>query len=195
MSEATATPAGRIAELDREPITIVPYDDRWPLLFAAEQARLGTSLPPGLCSRIDHIGSTAVPGCPAKPVVDIQVAVTSLERVRREAVPIMDQLGYEFIWRPTMGERVPHYAWFIRRDGHGRRLFHVHMVEPDEATADRLLFRDHLRAHPQSVAVYNALKQRLALEHPTDRAAYTRSKSAFINDVLQRARAAAGLLG
>ncbi|MCC6401207.1 MAG: GrpB family protein [Flavobacteriales bacterium] len=181
--------AGRIAELSGEPIAIVPYSEEWPARYAAEEARLSAELPPDLCTRIAHIGSTAVPGLSAKPVVDIQVEVTDLDRVRREVVPRMEALGYEFIWRPTMGEKAPYYAWFIGRHPDGRRAFHVHMVEPDEATVDRLLFRDHLRAHPEVARQYEALKRGLASTHPADRAAYTRSKTPFIADVLRRARA------
>ena len=179
----------RIAELTREPIAITPYDPAWPARYATEELRLKSVLPGELCSRIAHIGSTAVPGLSAKPIIDIQVEVTDLERVRSQVVPVMQQLGYEFIWRPTMGERAPFYAWFIGRDERGQRTFHVHMVEPDQATADRLLFRDFLRAHPEVARQYEALKQGLATAHPADRAAYTHAKTPFIAEVLQRARA------
>ncbi len=189
MSTFTNIPAERIAELTSEPISIVPYDPVWPARFAAEELRLKAMLPNDLCSRIAHIGSTAVPGLSAKPVIDIQVEVTDLERVRSEVVPVMQRLGYEFIWRPTMGERAPYYAWFIGRDERGQRTFHVHMVEPDQATADRLLFRDFLRAHPEVARQYEALKQVLANAHPVDRAAYTHAKTPFIAEVLRRARA------
>lgn len=189
MSDTTNIPAERIAELTREPIAIVPYDERWPALYTEEEGRLVRSLPLDVVKRITHIGSTAVPGLSAKPIIDIQVEVTSLDRVRREVVPIMKDLAYEFIWRPTMGERAPYYAWFIKRNERGLRTFHVHMVEPDQATSDRLLFRDHLRAHPEVAQQYEALKQALVTAHPADRAAYTHAKTPFIAEVLQRARA------
>lgn len=177
----------RITELSHERIAIVPYDPAWPLRYAEEEDRLARSLPPALIRRIAHIGSTSVPGLSAKPIIDVQVEVTSLDRVRREVVPIMQDMAYEFIWRPSMGERAPFYAWFIKRDASGRRTFHVHMVEPDEASAERLLFRDFLRKHPNCARDYEALKQRLAHEHPADREAYTRLKTPFIQDILRRA--------
>lgn len=188
MSTSTNIPAERIAELTREPIAITPYDPAWPARYAAEAARLEAALPRDLCTRIAHIGSTAVPGLSAKPIIDIQVEVTDLGRVRNEVVPVMEQLGYEFIWRPSMGEQAPYYAWFIARDGAGNRMAHVHMVEPDQATADRLLFRDHLRALPEAAAAYESLKRSLAQRFPNDRAAYTAHKSAFIQDALREAR-------
>lgn len=187
MIDRTNIPAERIAELMRERIAIVPYQPQWVERYASVEQRLRRSLPEDLFTRIEHIGSTAVPGLSAKPIIDVQVEVTSLDRVRREVVPIMQDLAYEFIWRPSMGERAPFYAWFIKRDASGRRTFHVHMVEPDEASAERLLFRDFLRRHPNCARDYEALKQHLAHEHPADREAYTRLKTPFIQDILRRA--------
>lgn len=189
MTEGMNTSLQRIAELASEPIEIMPYSSEWPVRYAAEELRLRTALPLDLCLRIAHIGSTAVPGLSAKPIIDIQVEVSDLQRVRSEVVPVMERLGYEFIWRPTMGERAPFYAWFIGRDELGRRTFHVHMVEPDEATRDRLLFRDHLRAHPEAAKQYEQLKQGLASAHHGDRTAYTHAKTPFIAEVLRIARA------
>ncbi len=176
----------RLEQLAHEPITIVPYDAEWPLRFAMEEELLRAVLPTALYSRIDHIGSTAVPGLSAKPVIDIQVQVASLERVRREAVPLLEALDYAFIWRPSMGERASHYAWFIKRNPEGQRTFHVHMVEPDEATVDRLLFRDRLRQDARLAERYERLKQELAVRYPGDRVAYTAAKTPFIREVLGR---------
>lgn len=190
MNGMDEVPLARITELTHEHIEIVPYDAEWPMRFAKEEARLLRSLPADLVIRIDHIGSTAVPGLSSKPIIDVQVEVSDLERVRREVVPIMKDLAYEFIWRPSIGEHGPFYAWFIKRNAKGERVFHVHMVEPDEASEDRLLFRDHLRAHPHEAQRYEALKQGLAHAHPDDRAAYTLSKTPFIAEVIREAREA-----
>lgn len=188
MTGATNISLHRIAELASEPIDVVTYSPEWPVRYATEEVRLRNTLPRAICTRIEHIGSTAVPGLSAKPVIDVQVECTDLQQVCRVVVPLMAALGYEFIWRPTMGEKAPHYAWFIGRDADGRRMFHVHMVEPDEATSDRLLFRDYLRAHPQVAHQYEQLKQDLASAHPADRASYTHAKTPFIAGVLERAR-------
>ncbi len=178
----------RIAELTRERIDIVPYDERWPQRYQALEMKLQRSLPLDLVTRIAHIGSTAVPGLSAKPIIDVQVEVVSLDRVRREVVPVMKDLGYEYIWRPTMGERAPFYAWFIGRDARGERTEHVHMVQPDQASLDRLLFRDFLRAHPEEALRYEALKRVLHTAHPNDRAAYTIGKTDFIASIVAKAR-------
>lgn len=174
----------RIAELMREHIEVLPYDPSWPGLFAVEEQRLRSLLSPDLLIRIDHIGSTAVPGCHAKPVIDIQVEVKDLERARREVVPLLQAHGYEFIWRPSIGEMAPFYAWFIKRDAAGRRTHHVHMVEPDTASEGRIIFRDRLRASPVLIRRYEALKQDLLDRFADDRAAYTQGKTAFIQEVI-----------
>ena len=178
----------RLEILETEPITLVPYDPSWPKRFAEQEMLLQRSLPTGLWTRIEHIGSTAVPGLSAKPIVDVQVEVTDLDRVRREAVPIMRDLGWEYIWRPSMGERVPFYAWFIARNAQGERITHVHMVEPDGASEDRIRFRDFLRTHPQDAQHYERLKVELLERHPRDRAAFTLGKSTFIASILHRSR-------
>ncbi len=178
----------RIETLTRERIVVAPYEHEWPARFAELEMLLQRSLPLGICTRIAHIGSTAVPGMSAKPIIDVQVEVTSLDRVRREVVPVMNDLGFEYIWRPTMGEQAPFYAWFIGRNMAGQRTTHVHMVEPDTASADRIIFRDFLRNHPDTAASYERLKSQLLEAHANDRAAYTLGKSAFINAILDHAR-------
>jgi GrpB-like predicted nucleotidyltransferase (UPF0157 family) len=181
-------PRERMLELLHERITVTPYDRRWPVMYAEEEAFLHSALPADLVIRIDHIGSTAVEGCSAKPIVDIQVEVKSLERVRTEVVPAMEGHGYEFIWRASIGEHSPFYAWFIRRDEGGTRTHHIHMVEPDMASEDRILFRDHLRRHPAEVLRYEKLKHALSEAYPNDRDSYTKGKSDFIRSVVHHIR-------
>ena len=124
MSEGTNISRERIIALSHEHVDVIPYDPEWPKRYQEEEDLLLRSLPMDLVQRIVHIGSTAVPGLSAKPIIDVQVEVSSLERVRREVVPIMEDLGHEYIWRPTMGERAPFYAWFIRRNAKGDRTHH-----------------------------------------------------------------------
>jgi GrpB-like predicted nucleotidyltransferase (UPF0157 family) len=138
---------------------------------------------------MEHIGSTAVPGLAAKPIVDLAVEVPDLETVRCEIAPVLVGEGYTFLWRPSSpGAPDIDYAWFIRRDAEGRRTHHVHMLPPGSPYWDRVTFRDHLRAHPDVAAAYGALKKRAAAEHPADRRAYARAKGRFIRDALADAR-------
>ena len=178
----------RIEELAHEQIDIVPYDGRWPAMFDVEARFLSSVLPLDLVSRIEHIGSTAVPGLSAKPIIDVQVEVSSLDRTREEIAPILSKLGYEYIWRPTIGEHAPNYAWFIKRNKQGDRTHHLHVVEPDQASVDRILFRDYLRRFPEAARAYELLKRHLALRYHHDRVAYARNKTDHIASVVQLAR-------
>lgn len=189
MREESNITEARLKELMHEHIEVRAYDPAWPAMYAAEEEVLKGILPPGLMIRIDHIGSTAVPGLSAKPIVDVQVEVNDLQRVRREVAPKLEAMGYEFIWRPSIGEEAPFYAWFIKRNAEGQRTHHIHMVEPDTASEDRLLFRDHLRTHPGEAARYEALKNALARAHPDDRTAYTLGKTEYVAEVVAKARA------
>jgi GrpB-like predicted nucleotidyltransferase (UPF0157 family) len=179
----------RVRALAREHVAIVDYDPRWPEVFAREKAHLLAALPADLVRRVEHFGSTAVPGLAAKPIVDMLVEVTDLDETRRRIVPILESQGYEYIWRPTRGnDEPPFYAWFIKRDaGSGVRTHHIHMVEPQFPQWQALLFRDYLQAHPDIASEYIALKRRLAGEHPTDRIAYTEGKSEFVARVTEAA--------
>ncbi len=178
----------RIARLVREDTAVVPWNPEWPAMFAREKAQLLALFPSGPLTRIEHFGSTAVPGLAAKPVIDMLTGVTSLDEAKRAVVPVLEGLGYEHLWRPTRGDDGgPWYAWFIKRNAEGVRTHHLHMVEEHFEHWERLLFRDYLIGHPDAASEYGALKRRLAEEFPNDRAAYTEGKSEFIMRVMEQA--------
>lgn len=186
----------RVRRVVAEEVAVVPYDPAWPELFRQEAERLRAWLPPELLGRIEHFGSTAVPGLAAKSIVDMLVEVKSLEETRRCIAPLLEARGYDYFWRPTWGDDTPpFYAWFIRRDAAGRRTHHIHMVEPDFEHWDRLLFRDYLIARPDLAAEYAELKRCLAVEFPGDRVAYTRGKTEFVVRVTAEAKQGGGLSG
>ena len=183
----------RIQRAICEEIAIQPYDAAWPDRFRLERQHLLDCLPNELICRIEHIGSTAVPGLAAKPIVDILVGVTGLAETKTQIVPVLRGQGYEYFWRPTIGDDgPPWYAWFIKRDSQtGDRTHHVHMVEQTqefEGHWDRLLFRDYLVAHPDLAGQYEQLKQRLASEYPNDRVQYTQQKAEFVLRVTECAK-------
>ncbi|HEX9655172.1 MAG TPA: GrpB family protein [bacterium] len=179
----------RIKKVVQEDVAIVPCDPQWPQLFEQEKNHLSSCLPRELIRRIEHFGSTAIPNLSAKPIIDILVEVTSLEETKKSIVPILEAQRYDYFWRPTAGDDVPpFYAWFIKRDAHGIRTHHLHMVERDFEHWQRLLFRDYLIEHPEIAKEYEALKLRLAGEFPNDRVAYTRGKTEFIVRVTQIAK-------
>lgn len=182
----------KIARVLAEDVEVVDYDRSWPTMFEDERRRLLASLPNDALGRIEHFGSTAVPGLAAKPIVDLLVEVLDLEEVKRRIVPILESEGCDYFWRPSFGYDIPpFYAWFIRRDDQGRRTHHIHMVEPHFEHWDRLLFRDLLIANPPVALEYADLKRRLCAVHRGDRIAYTLAKSDFIRRVTAAAKAAA----
>jgi GrpB-like predicted nucleotidyltransferase (UPF0157 family) len=185
------SPDERVARLLAEPAYVVPYDPTWPEAFRREQARLRSCLPAEVVGRIEHFGSTAVPGLSAKPVVDILVEVTDLAAVRERVVPILEAQGYEYVWRPTTGDDGgPWYAWFIKRHPtSGARTHHIHMVEPTFLDHwDRLLVRDYLIAHPEEARSYGALKARLVADGGGDRLKYATGKREYLDRLTRLAR-------
>lgn len=184
----------RVRESVKEEVRIVASRRAWPARFREEARHLRACLPRRLVGRIEHFGSTAVPGLPAKPVIDMLVEVASLRAARTVIAPILVAQGYDYFWRPTFGDDTPPwYAFFVKRNRRGARTHHLHMVTrrpPFREHWQRLGFRDYLAAHPRAAAAYARLKLRLARAHPRDRVAYTAGKTAFIRRVMRAATAA-----
>jgi GrpB-like predicted nucleotidyltransferase (UPF0157 family) len=181
----------RIQRVVQEEVAIVPYDPQWPEMFRREKDHLLSCLPNALIRRVEHFGSTAVPGLAAKPIVDMLVEVTDLQAARVRIAPELQAQGYDYFWRPTHGEDgPPFYVWFIKRDpGTGARTHHIHMVEREfEGHWDRLLFRDYLIEHPEAAKAYESLKVRLASTALKDRVAYTRGKTEFVVKMTEQAK-------
>jgi GrpB-like predicted nucleotidyltransferase (UPF0157 family) len=171
----------RIMKAVQEDILISPYNPEWPRLFEKEKNHLLSCLPPDIVTRIEHFGSTAIPGLSAKPIIDILVEVSSLEETKEIVVPILTAQGYEYFWRPSFGDDVPpFYAWFIKRNEKKQRTHHLHMIERNFDLWDRLFFRDYLIEHPEIAGEYESLKLRLAAAFPNDRSAYTEAKTEFV---------------
>ena len=182
----------RVQRVVHEDVGILPYDSRWPDLFRREAEHLRSCIPAALIRRIEHFGSTAIPGLAAKPIVDMLVQVTSLRAARTEIAPILKAQGYDYFWRPSFGDDIPPwYAFFIRRDHRGIRTHHIHMVTGRRTFQEhweRLLFRDYLIVHPEIARAYERLKSDLAAAHPNDRVAYTKGKTAFIQRITAQAK-------
>ena len=179
----------KIQQLVHEEIEIVSYNPSWPRLFEKEKTFLQDNLPDDLLGRIEHFGSTAIPGLSAKPIIDILVEVTSLEETKNRIVPILKLEGYEYLWRPTIGNQPPYYAWFIKRNLKGARSYHIHMVEFDSNLWKRLFFRDYLIDFPAEAKRYDTLKKTLAKRYSHDRIEYTKQKSAYIQKITDKALA------
>jgi len=164
--------------LMEEPVRIASYDPRWPALFESERATLEGAIGRWASGGIHHVGSTAVPGLDAKPIVDILVGVESL-RASQGCFEPLAQIGY--LYAPYRREEM---HWFCKPHP-ARRTHHLHLVPwASDRYADELAFRDRLRADPDLAAGYAALKRRLADRFGDDREAYTEAKGDFIRATL-----------
>ncbi len=173
----TADGVARAIWLDiHEAVEVVPYDPAWPAAYQAEEARLRAALG-GRILAIHHIGSTAVPGLDAKPIIDILVTVGRLEEAVA-CIPPLRKLGYAFIDYPQNRDRR-----FFRK---GKpRSHHLHIVEQDSPDLrDKLAFRDALRTDPVLRQRYADLKIQLATRYQDDRATYSERKTAFVKNAL-----------
>lgn len=167
--------------MSEAPIHVVPYDPNWVAKFEDEKAVLETLLAPWRRGPIEHIGSTAIPGLCAKPVIDTMVGVTSLAESEQAKVALRGA-GYQYAEYKT---DVMH--WFCK-PSFAMRTHHLHLI-PYGSTLwhDRLRFRDALRADSTLAADYAALKLHLARKFQFDREAYTDGKSPFIARILASA--------
>lgn len=161
-------------------VHVVDYDPTWPLTFASLRAPIWEAVK-DVALAVEHVGSTAVPGLAAKPVIDIDIVVPSPPRMTA-VIERLALLGY--VHRGTLGIE-------------GREAFDSPMglaahhlyacVRGCAALANHLALRDYLRANPATAASYGALKTRLSEEFPTDMSKYISGKTAFLLDVLREA--------
>ncbi len=161
-------------------VEVVPYDPEWPRLFEVERERLRRALGPWLEGGIQHVGSTAVPGLSAKPVLDMLAGVIDLEAARAAFAPLAE-LGYESTpHRP----QTHHFSWPEGAAASAVR-HNLHLAEVrGDLWRERLAFRDALRADAALAAEYQALKLRLARRPDSDIEAYTLDKRSFVARVL-----------
>jgi putative glutamine amidotransferase len=157
------------------------YDPTWPSRFESEAARIRKVLG-DRAVRVEHVGSTSVPGLAAKPTIDIQVSVPSMMPRNAYTDPLVG-LGYRWALDPWTDEHE-----FFSRDEHGERAFHVHVCATGSEWERRhIAFRDWLRANPDDAASYERLKRDLAELHPRDTYTYAAAKTEFIEKIEARA--------
>ena len=160
-------------------VALVPYDPEWARRYEDERALLERVLSPYLDGGVEHVGSTAIPGIPAKPIVDMIAGVRDLEEARAAYEPL-HAVGY--VDEPHRPEIAHHFAKPTLELG--ARRFNLHLTEPSSSLwRERLAFRDGLRADPSLAAEYEALKLRLA-HQLDDVQAYTNGKRDFVHRVL-----------
>jgi GrpB-like predicted nucleotidyltransferase (UPF0157 family) len=170
--------AGRIQVLD--------YDPAWATMFEQERARVQDALGP-IVVTVEHVGSTAVPGLAAKPIIDLLVGVRSLPEARGCCVEPLEALRYRYMaeyesWLPN--------EMLFRKGIPGPWTHHIHLMEPSCPRWEEFtLIRDYLRRHEEVASAYADLKRALALVFEDDIAGYRNAKAPFIEAVMARARA------
>jgi GrpB-like predicted nucleotidyltransferase (UPF0157 family) len=169
--------------LERGKVKLVSYQVAWGELFEAEAARLRQLLGSGI-EQIEHIGATAIPSMDSKPIIDLMASAPNMATAN-SLIPVLESNGYEYRPEDSWSDRV-----FLANGPRSCRTHHLSLtVEDSEFWRDHLLFRDYLRAHPERVAAYCALKRELAERFAEDRRAYTEGKNVFVRQVLAEARA------
>ena len=158
-------------------VSVVPHDPAWHQNFEIESKQIARALGDIVLS-LHHIGSTAIPGIFAKPIIDILLIVDNINHLDDKS-SAMEQLGYE-----AMGEfGITGRRFFRKEDASGIRTHHVHAFQAGSPEFERhLAFRDFLLAHPLGAQAYSTLKQKLAQEHPDDIDAYMDGKDTFIKE-------------
>ena len=174
-----------------EPIVIAPYDPRWPEWYEAERRRLGDALA-SVVVRVEHIGSTSIPGLAAKAILDISAAVPALEDTDALVNPLRD-LGYEDATINPIFQR----RMFCRGPWQEAGSVHLHFtVHGSDTWAEPILMRDYLRVHPEDAAWYAEVKQASAAMHGRDLNSYHEGKGECVLTLIRRARAwQAGISG
>ena len=164
----------------RHEVEVVDYDPAWPALFGETGLALRTVLGT-VALRIDHIGSTAVVGLAAKPVIDVQISVAAFEPIETFKDPL-ERLGY--VYRADNPERTKRYF----REAPGSRRTHIHVRRAGSFSEQfPLLLRDYLRCHGGAAAEFAAVKRQLAERFRYDRAGYTVAKNPYVWELIRRA--------
>jgi GrpB-like predicted nucleotidyltransferase (UPF0157 family) len=159
------------------PVTLAAYNPAWPQIAAAHAERLRV-LGPALVA-VHHIGSTAVPGLAAKPIIDLMPLVRDLDDLDRQR-PRVEALGYH--WHGELG--IPGRRYCTLSDTTGARIVQLHFFHTDSPHAARhIAFRDYLRAHPEAARAYENEKRRARDLHPNDSHAYSDEKAAWIRNM------------
>ena len=167
-------------------IVVCDYDPAWQVLFEQESAQIRTALGAPVLA-IEHMGSTAVPGLPSKPIIDLLVGVQSFDEAKARCVGPMEELGYVYI--PDYSAWLPGELFF-RKGPPGPWTHHVHLMETCHPRWETfLVFRDYLRAHPAAARAYADIKRGLAATTRDDIKAYRNGKSSFVEEMTERARA------
>lgn len=167
--------------LKTDMVKLEPYNYEWKKEFELEKERL-LSILSGFEVDVQHVGSTSIEGCPAKPVIDIFIGIESLE-YGEQLVPILVTNGY--IYEGDGGRSGEHY---FKKRGNNVTTHHIHMAPNfGQIWKNQILFRDYLKTHPEIMQEYINLKTRLSIQFPDNRESYSAGKKDFIENIIYNA--------
>ena len=176
-----------IVGLKRGTVRIVPYNPTWAKMFEQEKQALEEMFGSRILA-VEHVGSTAVPGLSAKPIIDINVAIASLTDVQ-DFIEKLPGLGYQYL--PDRSYPTPEYAYrhFFTKGPESSRTHYLKLIElHNKEWEDAIFFRDCMRRNKTARDNYAVLKRQLAEKYADDRASYTESKAEFIQDIIRQTR-------
>lgn len=167
-------------------VVLVDYDPTWPLLYEEEKARI-LDVVGGTVLSVEHIGSTAIPGLVAKPIIDLMAGVEGPKEAGICIIPLRG-LGYLDVTPLPGGPDIDEWYYCLGKGVHSVG-YHLHLVRyGGRHWEDHIIFRDYLRSHPDVAEDYGRLKRRLATLYGSDRRSYTDGKTRFIEEVISKAR-------
>ena len=172
------------------PVILCEYNPEWPKWYAIEKSKLERLIGAENIARINHYGSTAVPGLVAKPTVDIMPEILETADINKliAALPSSEYICLDHT-KLTMPTPPPHLMFLkgYTPAGFAEKVYHIHVRYPGDW--DELRFRDYLIAHPEAANEYATLKRKLLQDFEFDRDGYTEAKSVFIREITHKARA------
>jgi len=168
------------------PVVLGDHDPEWKLIFEQEKERIQQHTNPKEIHRIEHFGSTSIPGIKAKPYIDLLIEIPEALLFNQELILQFEQLGYTH-WQVPKRENIDAYMSFgkgYNTEGRKEQIFHIHMCPKENVMWNQLKFRDYLISYPERARAYEALKVSLASTFKNDRGSYVLSKTAFIKETL-----------
>lgn len=167
---------------NKRKVEVVPYKQEWQERFESESVKLKKVFGEEVIT-IHHIGSTAISGMPAKPIIDILLEVKDTEMVDKLNEK-MEQIGYK-----VRGENGIVGRRYFQKEESGIRTYHVHVFQNGSLEIEKHLnFRDYLRSHPKVAQTYGKLKEELAEKYPEDIESYMQGKNNFIQEIDRKAK-------
>ena len=168
------------------PVELVEHNPEWKYIYEKERENILRKLGGSVALRIEHFGSTSIPGIKAKPYIDILIAIPKELLFNEGIIELLGELGYTYFKVPAR-DNIAAYMSFgkgYNLDGIKEQIYHIHMCPKDNIMWDQISFRDYLSSNPERAKMYEELKLRLAAEFKNDRGSYMLGKTEFIKETL-----------